>query len=70
MECIDENGLPILTEEYQEYINNNVNLPVEVYSTAEMNSKLNANNVGKVYIYRGITDTYINGNIYIVEEVI
>ena len=69
MDYLDENGVPVLAKEYKEYINNNINLPLEKLSTSEMDAMLTADNVGKVYIYKGTNGTYTNGNMYIVEEV-
>lgn len=70
IEAIDENGLNALTGKLKTYINNNANVPMEVMTESKMNAILadGANNLGKVFIYKGTTGTYKNGDIYIVEE--
>ena len=43
---------------------------IEVTTESEMNALLVAENIGKVYKYTGTTtNTYINGDLYVVEEV-
>lgn len=47
-----------------------INTTIDISTELEMNNLLVAENVGKVYRYIGeTTDNYINGDIYIVEEV-
>ena len=41
--------------------------PIEISTDAEMEAVLTSNNVGKVYKFTGISDTYTNGDLYIVE---
>ena len=41
--------------------------PIEISTDAGMESVLTSNNVGKVYKFTGTSDTYTNGDLYIVE---
>lgn len=41
--------------------------PIEISTDAGMEAVLASNNVGKVYKFTGTSDTYINGDLYIVE---
>ena len=41
--------------------------PVEISTDAGMEAVLTSNNVGKVYKFTGTSDTYTNGDLYIVE---
>ena len=41
--------------------------PIEISTNAGMEAVLTSNNVGKVYKFTGISDTYTNGDLYIVE---
>ena len=41
--------------------------PIEISTDAEMEAVLTSNNVGKVYKFTGTSDTYTNGDLYIVE---
>lgn len=45
--------------------------PIEVATASEMDALLTTNNVGKIYLYKGVTnETYTNGELYqVVEEV-
>lgn len=43
--------------------------PIDVATENEMTALLVAANVGKAYRYTGVTGTYTNGDIYVVEEV-
>ena len=45
------------------------NIPIEISTDAGMGEVLIAANVGKVYKFTGTSDTYINGDLYIVEDV-
>ena len=41
--------------------------PIEISTDAGMEAVLTSNNVGKVYKFTGTSDTYTNGDLYIVE---
>lgn len=41
--------------------------PIEISTDAWMEAVLTSNNVGKVYKFTGTSDTYTNGDLYIVE---
>lgn len=41
--------------------------PIEISTDAEMEAVLTSENVGKVYKFTGTSDTYVNGDLYIVE---
>ena len=41
--------------------------PIEISTDAEMEAVLTSDNVGKVYKFTGTSDTYTNGDLYIVE---
>lgn len=41
--------------------------PIEISTDAEMEAVLTSENVGKVYKFTGTSDTYTNGDLYIVE---
>ena len=41
--------------------------PIEISTDADMNAVLTSENVGKVYKFTGTSDTYTNGDLYIVE---
>ena len=41
--------------------------PIEISTDAGMEAVLTNNNVGKVYKFTGTSDTYTNGDLYIVE---
>lgn len=41
--------------------------PIEISTDAEMEAVLTSDNVGKVYRFTGTSDTYTNGDLYIVE---
>ena len=43
--------------------------PIEISTDAGMEAVLTSSNVGKVYKFTGISDTYTNGDLYVVEEV-
>ena len=42
-------------------------VPIEISTDEEMEAVLTSDNVGKVYKFIGTSDTYINGDLYIVE---
>ena len=44
-------------------------VPIEISTDAGMGEVLIAANVGKVYKFTGTSDTYTNGDLYIVEDV-
>ena len=46
-----------------------IGVPIEISTAAQMKKVLIAANVGKVYKFTGTSDTYINGDLYIVEDV-
>lgn len=41
--------------------------PIEISNDADMNAVLTSENVGKVYKFTGTSDTYTNGDLYVVE---
>ena len=41
--------------------------PIEISTDAGMEAVLTSDNVGKVYKFTGTSDTYTNGDLYIVE---
>ena len=41
--------------------------PIEISTDAGMEAVLTSNNVGKVYKFTGTSDTYTNGDLYVVE---
>ena len=43
--------------------------PIEISTDSEMEAVLTSENVGKVYKFTGTSDTYVNGDFYVVEEV-
>ena len=44
-----------------------LSVPIEISTDAEMEAVLISSNVGKVYKFTGTSDTYTNGDLYIVE---
>ena len=44
-----------------------LSVPIEISTDAEMEAVLTSDNVGKVYKFTGTSDTYTNGDLYIVE---
>ena len=44
-----------------------LSVPSEISTDAEMEAVLTSSNVGKVYKFTGTSDTYTNGDLYIVE---
>ena len=42
-------------------------VPIEISTDAGMEAVLTSDNVGKVYKFTGTSDTYINGDLYVVE---
>ena len=44
-----------------------LSVPIEISTDAEMEAVLISDNVGKVYKFTGTSDTYTNGDLYIVE---
>ena len=42
-------------------------VPIEISTDAGMEAVLTSDNVGKVYKFTGTSDTYTNGDLYIVE---
>ena len=44
-----------------------LSVPVEISTDAEMEAVLTSDNVGKVYKFTGTSDTYTNGDLYVVE---
>ena len=50
------------------YVNSiGVGIPIEISTDADMEAVLTSDNVGKVYKFTGTSDTYITGDLYIVE---
>ena len=44
-----------------------LSVPIEISTDAGMEAVLTSDNVGKVYKFTGTSDTYTNGDLYIVE---
>ena len=44
-----------------------LSVPIEISTDAEMEAVLTSDNVGKVYKFTGTSDTYTNGDLYVVE---
>ena len=44
-----------------------LSVPIEISTDAGMEAVLTSDNVGKVYKFTGTSDTYINGDLYVVE---
>ena len=44
-----------------------LSVPIEISTDAGMEAVLTSDNVGKVYKFSGTSDTYIKGDLYVVE---
>ena len=44
-----------------------LSVPIEISTDAGMEAVLTSDNVGKVYKFTGTSDTYTNGDLYVVE---
>ena len=44
-----------------------LSIPIEISTDAGMEAVLTSDNVGKVYKFTGTSDTYTNGDLYVVE---